>query len=63
MDAGACALHFVLYKVTATVRIIDMAESIDEVVKEVEQLKKESEERKKLLAETKERMKEWGKFE
>ena len=59
IDAGDCAKHFVLYKVTSTVRVIDMAESLQDIIKEVRTIREESEERLKLLAETKQRMQEW----
>lgn len=55
------AKHYIQYKAQATVKLIDIADSMNEVVEEVAEINKEKEMSKQLLAETKKRMEEWNK--
>ena len=59
IDAGSCAKHFVKYKAQATVRVIDMAEELQDIINEAREIENEKKERLKLLSETKKRMQEW----
>ena len=60
VDAAACAKHFVKYKAVATVRVIDMAESLQDIINEARLIENEKKERLKLLLETKKRMQKWN---